>query len=457
MPGRIFIVDNVSNRRILLDSVLKRAEYETRLFENGLNALQEMKNERPQLVIADIHGADMSGQELCKYIRSSPELSRIPVILTSSSASLQDRLDALEAGADEIFQKPMDELTLLARIRSILRNRNIASELSLKILEPASFNLAEETAHFGSPTQIGIVAGNPIDGRLWKEMLSEFSGSSITALDRKQALTGAPKDVYLITGDVERRDNGLNLLSELLSCPNGKDAVLLMILPSADSQQAALALDIVANDILHKGVSKREISLRIHHHLKLKRTLDTLQKTVAEHSKLAMVDPLTGTYNKRYLQSYLRNLITKSKTQSGTFALMAVDVDHFKQVNDRFGHSVGDSVLREVSRRITEYSRENDVVARVGGDEFLIVSPNIDLPHTHVASERIRRKVEGSPVITLDDGTEIYVTLSMGVSMGGLDATAGYDIENLIRMADVALYAAKDSGRNKVSFARAAA
>ena len=165
-----------------------------------------------------------------------------------------------------------------------------------------------------------------------------------------------------------------------------------------------------------------------------------------------MIDPLTGIYNRRYASQHMLRVMERARDTDGVFAVMMIDLDKFKSINDRFGHDAGDAVLKEFSRRLQENIRGVDLVARFGGEEFFVAMPDVDQGAAAAAAERIRRAIEGAPV-PLPGGGEVEVTVSIGVAIA---AAADTDPEAIIKRADCALYRSKEAGRNRVSFAQAA-
>ncbi|WP_331374642.1 GGDEF domain-containing protein [Sinorhizobium chiapasense] len=171
------------------------------------------------------------------------------------------------------------------------------------------------------------------------------------------------------------------------------------------------------------------------------------RRHAARESRLsneAKTDPLTGLLNRRSFQErYERQAQERNRTGS---ALLVVDLDHFKHVNDANGHDVGDIVLQSVGRLLSETVRQSDVVARIGGEEFVVFLPNTELGNARLLAERIRQNVQGAGVEV--DGRQIRVT----TSVGGHWHHGIVDLAVALKQADVALYRAKESGRNRVEF-----
>jgi two-component system cell cycle response regulator len=169
---------------------------------------------------------------------------------------------------------------------------------------------------------------------------------------------------------------------------------------------------------------------------------------------MAVIDPLTGIYNRRYAYQHMSRVMERAREADGVFAVMMIDLDKFKEINDRHGHDAGDIVLKEFSRRLQENIRGVDLVARFGGEEFFVAMPDIDHEQAAQAAERIRRAVEDAPFVLPGSGGKVHVTTSIGVAIGTAEET---DPEAVIKRADLALFTSKHSGRNRVSFSAEAA
>jgi two-component system cell cycle response regulator len=162
---------------------------------------------------------------------------------------------------------------------------------------------------------------------------------------------------------------------------------------------------------------------------------------------MAITDPLTGLYNRRYLETHLTHLIEHYINRGKTLSILAVDVDFFKAINDNHGHDVGDKVLQEIAVRLRENTRSVDLCCRVGGEEFIMVLPATETDLADKIAERLRKAIAGKPIASGSDRSGVHVTVSVGLSsLGGIEDT----LEKLLKRADMALYKAKREGRNRV-------
>lgn len=460
MAGRILIVDDVATNRIVLKVKLVSACYDVLQAQDGHDALAVAEREQPDLILLDVMMPGLDGIGTCKLLKDNPATANIPVVMVTALDDSESRIQALEAGADDFMSKPIDDLTLLARVRSLLRARETDEELKLREGTCRALGFAEPVADFAMPARVALIADCQSTAIKWKSDLSAHLGGVIDIVAQDAALNWSddrkPPDVFVISGNLSRPDEGLRLLSELRSRPLTRFASVVMVLDRAARQQAIIALDLGASDLIVEEFSPREFALRIKTQAKRKQQSDRLRNVVQDSLRLAAIDPLTGLYNRRYALSHLDHIAKRTLGTDRTFAVMMLDIDRFKAVNDNFGHPAGDSVLSEVAARLQANLRGVDLVARIGGEEFLAAMPDTDLAEARIAAERLRRIVKETP-ITIADGRQVSVTISIGVAMGaGSGPDACTDINTLIGKADAALYSSKNEGRNLVTFTPAA-
>ncbi|MEX3014621.1 diguanylate cyclase domain-containing protein [Gymnodinialimonas hymeniacidonis] len=456
MAGRILIVDDVATNRIVMKVKLAAACYSVEQADNGHDALRVARETKPDLILLDIMMPDMSGVDVCRALKANPETSGIPVVLITALSDQDAKMEGLEAGANDFLTKPVEEVTLLARVRSLLRARDAVREIQGGNDTVAAFGFAEDAAGFSAkaaPGKVALVAPGPRGAILWKTAIEDRLGGTVAIIPREAALTeastdsGASTDVFVISVDLAQRNEGLRLLSDLRSRAGTRHAATLMILPEGDTERAAIALDLGANDVLHDPFDAKELAIRISAQLDRKRQSDRMRASVRAGLEAAVCDPLTGLHNRRYAIPQLELMM--SRPGPGP-AVMMLDLDHFKHVNDTFGHRAGDAILKQVAARLRTQLRNGDLLARIGGEEFLICLSPINHADAVECAERLCRSIGESP-FDIEGGTPpVQVTASVGltypVDLGGF-ATP----EMLIHEADMALYSAKSHGRNQVS------
>lgn len=473
MAGRILIVDDVATNRIMLKVRLTGACYDVVQADNGRDALMIARLDRPNLILLNHDLPDMSGASVCEALCKDPMTRGIPVVMTVAQTDKDARITALRAGAEDYLTKPFDEMTLLARVRSLLRARETENELRMRDDTSRELGFAEAAPVFVNPAVVALV-GDSRDSIAWKAGLGALGHHHrVSVVAQEDALAwpapGSPAettaagtaaqtpDIFVISGDLNNPDEGLRLLSELRSRPATRHAGIIMALRQDAAQQAVIALDLGANDLMSGTFDAEELKLRIDALAMRKRRSDQLRNSVRDRLRQAMQDPLTGLYNRRYAFTHLARISEHSRNSGNSFAVMMLDIDRFKQVNDTWGHQIGDQVLCAVAKRLQENMRDVDLVARIGGEEFLVAMPDTDIEQARRAAERLRSLVEEVPVLAGPDVPPIHVTLSIGVSMGGQCEGENTQPEGLLKQADMALYASKNQGRNTVSFNLSAA
>ena len=223
-------------------------------------------------------------------------------------------------------------------------------------------------------------------------------------------------------------------------------------------EAVAMAFDLGADDVVRSPASPvRELAVRapagfcgasVHGDRRRARMEDSL--------RLALVDPLTGLYNRRFAVPQLATIAARAREEESQFAVMVMDLDRFKQVNDIYGHAAGDQVLVEVARRLSANLRDTDVLARIGGEEFLAILPKTCMAISRRVAERLCQAMEDAP-IRLASGEELTVTVSIGVAVAGAAGAQSFSVEGLVEQADLALLESKGAGRNQVTYRLSAA
>ena len=464
MAGKILIVDDVSSNRIVLKVKLVAARYETFQASSGGECLESARSLRPDLILLDVLLPDMDGYEVCRRLKAAPATRAIPVVMVTALTDDAARVKALQAGAEDIFAKPLDDLVLLARVRSVLRARETQAELGLRLQTYNDFGMAEPPGQFAARAHIALISGRPGLAQAWRRDLAALLGDRITIHDATEALdawdNGVPPDLVVIPADIAGRGDGLRLMSELRSRHATRYAAVCIVLAPGARETAAMALDLGANDLIEESAGAAEMAHRVATQIARKRQNDRLRATLEDGLKLAMTDPLTGLHNRRYALPHLARIAAHALGAGRGFAVMVLDIDRFKAVNDTWGHAAGDAVLREVAARFRLNLRAVDLVARIGGEEFLIALPDCALANARKTAERLRRVVEERPV-AIGEGASISVTLSIGLAMGGAaGVTPGgtaESVDSVIAVADRALLRSKAEGRNQVTVSRTAA
>lgn len=458
MAGRILVVDDVATNRIVMKVKLTSACYSVEQAESGVAALKAARETMPDLILLDVMMPDMSGLDVCRALKADPATADIPIVLITALSDRAAKMDGLEAGADDFLTKPVEEVTLLARVRSLLRASDSVRELRARDDTVSAYGFAEAPLGFegkAPPGHIALIASGPRGGVLWKAAIDDRIGGDVRIIPRETALTqatsgdGEVPDVFVISVDLAQRNEGLRLLSDLRSRPGTRHSATVMILPEGDSERAAIALDLGANDVLHDPFDAQELAIRISAQLDRKRQSDRMRAGVRAGLEAAITDPLTGLYNRRFALHRMEQIMAGAGDDP---AVMMIDLDFFKTVNDTYGHAAGDAVLQQVAVRLRGQLRANDLLARIGGEEFLVVLSGADDKTATDCAERLRDSVGGASFDVGDGSFPVRVTASVGLALPGGHANgAKVTPEMLIHQADTALYGAKAHGRDQVS------
>jgi two-component system cell cycle response regulator len=201
------------------------------------------------------------------------------------------------------------------------------------------------------------------------------------------------------------------------------------------------------NDYIMRPIDRNELMARVRTQVKRKRYSDHLRNRLEESIEAAMIDPLTGLHNRRYMESHLRTLVADAIHNGRSLSVLMADIDHFKSVNDTYGHDVGDFVLKEFSNRFRRNTRGIDLACRFGGEEFLVIMPDTNMQRAYQVGERLRVAIAADPFQIRPD-LGIHLTASVGIAT--LERAEDTP-ESVFRRADSALFAAKRRGRNRVA------
>lgn len=463
MPGRILIVDNAATNRILLKVKLAAAYYQPLLAASGAECLKLARSEQPDVILLDLMLPDINGIEVLRLLRSDPITRAIPVIIVSASVETAARIAAFHAGADAFLTKPVEDQVLLARMRSLIAARTEVEGLTPEIpLETNFHGFAEASVSFEKPALIALIARDTAEGESLRQQLHPLVTDRLIVAQRKDALSNdsvLTPDAYLIDADLDIPGGGLRLMSELRSRQTGRHAVFCIRRPADRPDLTPIAFDLGAHEVVSESDDPRELAARLKATLRRKSAADRLRASVRDRLRMAILDPLTGLFNRRYGFSQLTTIAAAAAASSSSFAVLIADIDRFKQVNDSWGHSAGDQVLIEVAARLKRILSPEDLLARIGGEEFLIVLPQTGLEEAHRIAENIRSVIHSQP-FDLPHGVHLEISLSIGLALieGSTDllpkpgnpTQIEIALDRLIDRADQALLRAKAMGRNRI-------
>jgi two-component system cell cycle response regulator len=463
MPGRILIIDTVATNRIVLKVKMLAAQFAVDACASKAEAIQMIERNPPDLILLNLSDAAHDQHSLCRDLRRSTVTKSIAIIAVGVADTSRARFAALDAGAHDVLPHPVNDALLLARIRSLLRVRSTSQELVLRETTSRALGFEESKAVFDGATRLAILSQDARAASLLKTSLSAGLRNAIQVLHPNDALLGddssAAHDLFVINaasvGDGGSRLFGL--VSDLRARNQTRLSMQLVVVPPDAPEVAAMFLDLGADDVVPATSGPDEISMRATRLIARKRQHDKLRDTVRNGLNAAVTDPLTGLFNRRYVEPHLARLAEDSRKSGRELAVMMIDIDHFKSVNDTHGHAAGDNVLIALANRLRENLRAIDLVARMGGEEFLVAMPGTSVADARMAAARLCELVHATP-FNLGEGLPMLkVTVSVGVAVSGKLNAGSSAITKICDCADKALYAAKSAGRDQVAFSKSAA
>jgi two-component system cell cycle response regulator len=451
MTARVLVVDDVELNVKLLEAKLSSEYFQVIPAYNGPTALELAESELPDIILLDVMMPRMDGFEVCRRLKANPLTTDIPVVMVTALSDIADRLRGLEAGADDFLTKPVNDIALFARVRSLVRLKRMMEELRLREEICGRFGSQDEHTGQSEPihnAQILLVEQQGFGASRIADTLAPIARSvrQVGSGDEAQQVLDSSYELIILSLSMPDGDP-LRLVSHWRASECFRQLPILLLADEGELPRLAKGLDLGANDYLVRPVDRNELMARVRSQVRRKRLQDRLRENYRRSLSLALTDELTGLYNRRYVVAHLEELVARVNAEGiADISLMMFDVDHFKQVNDRFGHPGGDDALRQLADRTLRGVRSIDLVARLGGEEFVVVMPETDLRAAATVAERLRASVAVEPFFIHASSEHTPITISIGVAVAQLGDT----VDTLLQRADDALYQAKNNGRNRV-------
>jgi len=452
MSARVLVVDDVPANVKLLEARLSAEYFDVISAYSGQEALAICERAECDIVLLDVMMPDMDGFEVCRKLKSNPVTHHIPVVMVTALDQPSDRVRGLEAGADDFLTKPVTDLALVSRVRSLARLKMVTDELRMRAVTSREIGIhgpeRDAVNETGRSGRVLIVDDREASYQRIVETLSAEHTVDVET-DPNEALFHAADGNYdlVIVSLGLRSFDGLRLCSQVRSLERTRNVPILAVSEADNNQRLVRGLEIGVNDYLIRPIDKNEMLARVRTQIKKKRYTERLRDNVQMSIEMAITDALTGLFNRRYMETHLDTLVEQAATRGKQIAVMVLDIDYFKSINDNHGHDAGDDVLREFALRIRKSIRNIDLACRYGGEEFVIVMPETDMAVATMVAERLRRRIASEPFSVQQGNSNLDVTISIGLATL---AEPGDNAATILKRADQALYRAKRDGRNRV-------
>jgi diguanylate cyclase (GGDEF)-like protein len=456
----LVVDDEPVNIRVLIN-ILQLHSYCVCSASSGIEALNRINaGEKFDLILLDVMMPRMSGYDVCRKLRENYSLFNLPILMLTAKNQIQDLVLGLQAGANDYVQKPFDKVELLARVKTLLSLKDAVSdairnekqfenEKQKRILEHTLLEVTKaitSTLHLKGVLQKILEAMSQFilfDKALVllqeeeRFMIRMIQGFQTDTLQEDQEVD-VSRDVFL--NAVMRADKPVvgNFPESLFACDRCAEEDLIGIpIVYRDKLLGIIVIHCknkeISNELLFSLAGQAGVAIQN-------------ARLFTKINELATTDGLTGLNNRRHFFELAETEFTKYKRYGHALSVCMIDIDFFKRINDTYGHSAGDEVLKHLARTMSGLVREYDIIGRYGGEEFAILLPETPVETAAAIAERIREKIEKTPV-AITDGPEITYTLSIGVSAFVPEITS---LSMVFEAADKGLYTAKETGRNRV-------
>lgn len=422
---KVLVVEDSKFFAGVLKNNLSILKYEVDIAQSLKEAKDFIESKTYDLISLDLNLPDGDGLEFCKKLKSDPKYCKTQIVIISETDESNIKNEISQYGILGFFSKKDSKEKLTDFIVNLDR--------LLKTLDYSGNNIL-------------LIEDSKIQ-HLYIKGLLEYAGLNVYSaysLDEAYKLTEneMPKldliilDYYFDDGNAEEFVQKIKSNSFYSHTP-------IMMLTVSDEAEIKYSLFLLGvSDYLKKPFDVGEFYLRIRSHLRIKYLIDMLETKNKMLTVLATIDDLTQLYNRRFFWELARKEENRYIRYKRDYSVIILDIDDFKMINDTYGHDIGDTVLKEISKSVKSNIRKSDILARFGGEEFIILLPETEKNGAKAVAEKIRQSI--------NDKQFTYFKLHITVSLGVSSRTEANDLEETIKVADNRLYKAKNSGKNKV-------
>jgi two-component system cell cycle response regulator len=479
----VHVVDDSPSVRRLLGGRLRAEGHEVHELADAESAVQLATEIPPDVVVTDLVMSGLSGVQLCRLLRSDPATANVPVILLTASGDKRSRFWARSAGASAYVVKDrLDEvIALVARLAAEHQAAPATPQSRIRdprlCLAPLSGERAEPRRCLAEPRRLQDRVSGILDDALFESVVSGEVRSLASAGDLGRLFEGLvaltsdvmsyrwlavlPERPYaplFVHGHEDERDSLEAMARASFAAAEGREVHVVcdaraVARPGASGRGVALVfggtvVGRLAVAPAARGFSRDDDRLLALLGAELGGPLE-MTSLYEDARRLATTDALTGLLNRRAFVDALERERARSDRHTFPVSLLLLDIDHFKNVNDRFGHAAGDAVLRGVAQALVPVARRSDVVARWGGEEFVVLLPQTRAEGARIAAERFRRAIANLRHSVAGCPEPLRVT----ASVGACSATSPWSADSLVASADEAMYVAKSRGRDRAEVA----
>ncbi|SFR57464.1 diguanylate cyclase [Litoreibacter janthinus] len=470
MAGRILILDPVPTNRMVLKSKLSLAHYDVSVADSVPQARELIGRHRFEAILISTALVEIPAECALAWMHSlrGGQGAAATFLFMHDAPNSTANCDVLEkclsAGADDVLNRPFSEEVLLARIRNLMRDNAHTHDLHPPSIQPSmpleemgqsdrpSVNIA--IAHI--PAHPPFTGGNEVQKKIVAieqrmRGTDRVSSVSVSMLMQPDESPCEPEVVVLVA-EAGATEHALSIMCQMRSRTRMHDVRIMLLLAAPSAKDVARAFDLGAHDVVALDVRSTALIARINKQARVHGNVRNCKRLVRESLVQAVTDPLTGLYNRRYATTRLEKMQRDCLATGSSFAILAFDVDHFKDVNDSYGHAVGDAVLTTLAKTLRLNLRESDLICRTGGEEFMVALPNTDRAEASATANRLRKAVGALDIAVQGYPAPLRVTVSVGLSI----QDGSKAISDMLEQTDRALYQAKARGRNVVAIVAAA-
>lgn len=461
MPGRIIIFDPQVTNRLMLKSQLARDFFDVALASDAAELTDSLRFGAPDLIMMSYAAEKAARFRNVHWAKSKANFAHIPIVFlhNSQDTSLWDA--AHDCLVDDVLAYTTQRWLMAARVNMLIRGKEKIDALIARQQAISQMGFAESPATYPPPVSRGVVLDvtramalfdPPFQRAVAQELSRDFPMLTLNT-QSDQISRNRPADIAIVDEFTLGRTAAFTAICELRKASPSTETTILFTCDT-NNPNATRALELGAQEFVPAHGSVTQMVCHLRRLIWQKQMFYRTERAVSNHLKSALIDPLTGVYNRRYAQQYLEQMVQKAQRTGAPLTAMILDLDRFKLVNDTYGHLTGDKVLKETAKRLARNIRSADLLSRLGGEEFLIVLSDTSTDRLRDIAERLRLAVSQHP-FTCENGSQISISASIGVS--NVNQSGWSNAQAVIDSADRALYRAKGDGRNCVIFGDIAA